>query len=193
MAITYVRSLRTVADDLHRTLNLLTGPKRYKGTPEEIVRITGYSASMVILRALAAEIVLKALCFKRTGRYKRIHDLHRLFRSLDSKTKAIITKLENSHGIAPVEKILKKHKHDFLEWRYLINDGNLQVDFLDLDNALRILLVVYAHKDFLDLCAAGPKQRSRRWMNWPGVAWRSLQDALGRCLTRTTRQRTHGR
>ena len=124
MAITYVRSLRTVADDLHRTLNLLTGPKRYKGTPEEIVR---------------------------------------------------------------------KHKHDFLEWRYLINDGNLQVDFLDLDNALRILLVVYAHKDFLDLCAAGPKQRSRRWMNWPGVAWRSLQDALGRCLTRTTRQKTHGR
>ena len=110
---------------------------------------------MVILRAFATEIMLKVLSFKKTGHYKEVHDLRKLFDELDNDTKRIITDLETIHGIAPLEEILERHKGDFVEWRYLMNGNNVSAGFLDLDKALDILIKVYDHNDFVKLCASG--------------------------------------
>ena len=156
MAIAQAVSLRRVADDLQHNLNRMA----VKGVPpvtdkEQRKRLAGYTFAMVILRAFATELMLKALSFKKTGRYRKDrdgHDLLILFNDLDSDTRKIIAAQERLHGIAPLEQILEKHRGDFMEWRYLMEGEAREVGFLDLDKALLILIAVYAHKDFLKSC-----------------------------------------
>ena len=157
LAIVHATALQAVANDLHVSLNRLrmTKPNTYRGTNDEQKRLLGYSTSMVVIRALAVELTLKALAFKRTGEYSRIHDLLKLYDSLGTDTQAIISKIEDIHGVASIRCILKKHKDDFVDWRYPINmrDGdNMHVDFLDIGKALDVLLLVYSHRDFIALC-----------------------------------------
>ena len=155
LAIFQAMALQVVANDLHVSLNSLSNPKTYKSTDEEKKRLLGYSTSMVVLRALAVELTLKALAFRRTGKFKKIHDLLELYDDLGTDTQAIISKIEDIHGVAPVRRILEKHKNDFVDWRYLINmqDGdNIHVDFPDIGRALEVLLLVYGGKDFLAIC-----------------------------------------
>ena len=150
--------LRQTADDLQRCLNQIN-PKAVEqaarlGKTEQSARIGGYFFSAVILRALATEITLKVLSSKKTGKYKKVHDLLILFNDLDSDTRKIVSDLEKSHGVRPLEKILGKHRDDFVEWRYpMESQGELKVDLLDLDKALNILITVYNHADFKRLCA----------------------------------------
>ena len=155
LAIFQAMALQVVANDLHVSLNSLSNPKTYKSTDEEKKRLLGYSTSMVVLRALAVELTLKALAFRRTGKFKKIHDLLELYDDLGTDTQAIISKIEDIHGVAPARRILEKHKNDFVDWRYLINmqDGdNIHVDFPDIGRALEVLLLVYGGKDFLAIC-----------------------------------------
>ena len=109
-----------------------------------------------MLRALAVELTLKALAFKRTGKYLWIHDLLKLYDDLDTDTQAIISKIEDIQGVAPVRHILEKHKNDFVYWRYLTDlhdgDNNMQVNFPDIARALDVLFLVYEGKDFPAIC-----------------------------------------
>ena len=113
---------------------------------------------MVVLRALAVELTLKALAFRRTGKFKKIHDLLKLYDSLGTDTQEIISKIEGLNGIngvAPVRGILEKHKNDFVDWRYLINmhDGDkMHAQLSDIGQALDVLLLVYSDKDFPAIC-----------------------------------------
>ena len=145
-------ALQAVANDLHTSLNSLSNPK----TDKEKKRLVGYPISMIVLRAFAVELTLKTMVFRRTGKYKRTHDLSELYDDLDTDTQAIISKIENSHGIAPLRRILEKHKNDFVDWRYLkdmhVDGGKMHADFLDIARALDVLLLVSEGKDFLAIC-----------------------------------------
>ena len=58
---------------------------------EQLARLAGYTFSTVILRALATELMLKVLSFKKTGQYRKDrqgHDLLVLFNDLASSTSA---------------------------------------------------------------------------------------------------------
>ena len=155
-AIAQVVSLRRVADDLQHNLNQMAAKAIPPVTDkEQLKRLAGYTFATVILRALAIELMLKALSFKKTGRYRKDrdgHDLLILFNDLDSDTRKIVAAQERIHGIAPLEQILEKHRGDFVEWRYLMEGEGEKVGFLDLDKALLILMTVYEHKDFLKSC-----------------------------------------
>ena len=145
-------ALQAVANDLHTSINGLSNPK----TREEEKRFFGYPISMVVLRALAVELTLKALAFRVTGNFKKIHNLLELYDDLGTDTQAIISKVENIHGIAPVRRILEKHKNDFIDWRYLTDmqqdGGNMHADFTDIGQALDVLLLVSEGEDFLTIC-----------------------------------------
>ena len=150
-------SLRRVADDLQNSLNQMTNAAAQPITgKEQTARVWGYFLSSVMLRALATELMLKALSFKKTGQYRKNrggHDLLVLFNDLDNDTREIVAAQERSHGIAPLEQILEKHRGDFVEWRYPTEgDEGHQIDFLDLDKAVHILITVYEHRDFLKSC-----------------------------------------
>ena len=155
LAIFQARAFQVVANDLHTSLNSLSNPQTYKSTNEEKKRLLGYATSIIVLRALAVELTLKALAFKRTGKYRRTHDLLKLYDELDTDTQAIISKIGDIHGVAPVRRILKKHKNDFVDCRYLqdMQDGdNLHVDLPDIGRAMDVLFLVYEGKDFLAIC-----------------------------------------
>ena len=156
LEIFQAKAFQAVADDIHAKLNSLSNPKTYKSTDEGTILLVGYSASIVVLRALAVELTLKSLAFKRTGKYLWIHDLSKLYGDLDTDTQAIISKIEGIQGVAPVRDILEKHKNDFVYWRYLTDlhdgDNNMQVDFPDIARALDVLFLVYEGKDFHALC-----------------------------------------
>lgn len=159
MAAAQAIALRRVADDLQDSLNRMTrsGSPNPITEKEQVARVSGYFLSTVILRALATELMLKVLCFKKAGRYRKDregHDLLVLFNDLDSDTRKLIADLERSHGIAPLQQILEKHRGDFVDWRYLMEAGGKHVDLLDLDKALIILMATYTHKDFHRLCAS---------------------------------------
>ena len=100
----------------------------------------------MLLRAFATELMLKTLSFIKTGTYRtdrKGHDLLVLFDDLDCETKQLIRDLEEKHGIAPLAKILEKHRDDFVGWRYLGQLDGKHAHFWDLDKALGILIEVF--------------------------------------------------
>ena len=140
-------ALKRVTDDLQNTLNQLLPISE-----QQAVRLWGYTVSTVMLRALATELILKALSFKKAGKYRKDrkgHDLLVLFKDLDCDTRKLVSKLAEAQGIMPLEQILGKHKDDFLAWRYVTEGGTQKVDVLDLDKAFHILMNAYIHRDFL--------------------------------------------
>ena len=86
IAITQAAGLRRVAADLDRVwVGHLKGGDRT--TPDEFL---GSMLAAPVLRALAAELALKAVAIKTTGAHKRGHDLLKLFDALDQKTQTAI-------------------------------------------------------------------------------------------------------
>ena len=94
----------------------------------------GFHLSSNILLPLAAELGLKGLKQKETSVhcYKRTHDLLCLFWSLSDVTQGKLsirfqTYMDDDekmhHKESSMESFLKKHRLDFVEWRYL--DGDL--------------------------------------------------------------------
>ena len=163
LAVAQVVSLRVTSNDLQNSLNQMSrahSPGKTNG--EHAARLTGYFLSIVILRSLATEIILKVLSFRKTGQYRKDskgHDLLVLFSDLGAETRDIIAKLEYSHGIAPLGQILGKHRVDFVEARYVMeSEEEWQVDLLDLDKALTILMELYKHNDFNRICDARNRQ-----------------------------------
>ena len=105
-----------------------------------------------VVRALAAELALKAIAIKTTGTHKRGHDLLELYNdALDHKTKTAIE--QQRKGVVErvvqgsVQSILDTHKDDFTASRYV---GEIPPDSkptfaygADLDVALHDLIAVF--------------------------------------------------
>ena len=141
-AIAQVLALQQTANDLQQMLNqMLAGANGRKITdPQDITKIFGYMLSSVILRSLATEIILKILSFKTRGNYRKIHDLIELFNDLDDKTQKEISSIEENLGVRPIRQILEKHRNDFTDWRYLLDQSEVNVTMQDLDKALEVLI-----------------------------------------------------
>ena len=74
-----------------------------------------------IFRALAAELVLKAICIKTVGAPKKVHNLIELFEALDWKIQNRIEEYSKSalQQSTSIRSILDDHADDFTNWRYI--------------------------------------------------------------------------
>ena len=146
----YAACFRLTANDLHQNLNQMKVQTIKPDDTNGLRKVVGYTFAVVILRAFAVECALKALAFKTKGTYrtdKDGHDLWILFeQDIDNDVKDLIAKIAKSHGVAPVGEILKKHRSDFLDWRYP-QGKTVHANFLDLDKALEVLMAACTHKD----------------------------------------------
>ena len=152
IAIAQARGLRRVAADLDRVWDdYLKGnrtPADEKFPAEEFL---GSMVAAPVVRALAAELALKAVAIKTTGAHKWGHDLLKLFDALDQKTQTAIEQQRKGvvervvHG--SVRSILAKHKDDFTASRYVgeMPDGSKPTFAygVDLDVALQDLIAVF--------------------------------------------------
>ena len=112
---------------------------------QRVWEMTGAFVGMMVLRALATELVLKALSHDTKGTYRTDrdgHDLLILFEDLDDNTKRSISKTAATEGVSSIESILEQHRHDFVKWRYP-DEANKEADMLDLDKALNVLIDTY--------------------------------------------------
>ena len=161
--VAHAVSLRRIADNLQNDLMYITkgAPQTFDAAIEtmtgddETSWVLGSVSSTVILRALATELLLKALAFKKTGHYRKDrdgHDLLILFKDLDSDTKKIVAAQESNQGIAPLKQILEEHKKDFEAWRYIADRPVPPSGFWDLGEAFEVLITVHHHKNFLKSC-----------------------------------------
>ena len=127
---------RVTANDLQDIMNQLTS----RGTmqPGAELKLYGYFLSVAVLRALAAECMLKAIACARTGSFEHQHNLSQLYEALDGPAKGFIERLADSHGVASPKRVLKRHRNDFLEWRYPTGTSR-RTDLLDLDRVLEVL------------------------------------------------------
>ncbi len=111
---------------------------------EEELDPFSFILSAQVLAALASEILLKALIFKKTGSYKATHDLKKLFENLncalDAGTKKRIRDLENEHKV-DLGRILEEYKDLFTEWRYVYSYSTSpkKIELGDMEKALVIL------------------------------------------------------
>ena len=127
IAIAQARGLRRVAADLDRVWDdYLKGNRTPADDNDAIFPAEEFLGSMLaapVVRALAAELALKAVAIKTTGTHKLGHDLLKLFDALDQKTQTAIEQerkgvIERAvHG--SVRSILAKHKDDFTASRYV--------------------------------------------------------------------------
>ncbi len=155
IAIAQARGLRRVAADLDRVWDdYLTGnrtPADDKDAKFPAEEFLGSMLAAPVVRALAAELALKAVAIKTTGTYKWGHDLLKLFDALDQETQTAIEQQRKGviervvHG--SVRSILAKHKDDFTASRYVgeMPPGSKPTFAygVDLDVALQDLIAVF--------------------------------------------------
>ncbi len=149
-----IRGLRRAADDLIAEFDRLIQPgAKLPSTPDEQDRFTASVLVMPILRALAAELALKAISFKRSGSFRRWHDLRDLYDDLDDDTRNLIEQKAKghqgtkAHRVDPVHVTLASHRRDFVDWRYAGEHKPLNTNPSDLDDAVDILMAVYGNLD----------------------------------------------
>ena len=138
-----VRGLRRTADDLLAEFDRAIGPSAGPLSADEEDRFVAAVLVMPILRALAAELSLKAMSIKRSGKFRKTHDLRALYEELDDDTRNRIELRAAAKRINPVRDTLTKHRADFVAWRYAGEDKTLNTNPSDLDEAVEILMAVY--------------------------------------------------
>ena len=149
IAIAQAKGLRQVAADLDRGwddfLHGTRAPDKEEFAGEEFA---GCMLAAPILRALAAELALKAIASKMTGTHERGHDLLKLFDGLDQSARdcieqqAAAVRVVRTHG--SVQSVLANHKADFTGWRYLGESWQGKNPYGDdLDVALRALIAAF--------------------------------------------------
>ena len=131
---------RIASNDLQRMMNALVSGGNVSNDQAE--RLLAYTPSITVLRALSAECMLKAIACARSGSFEREHDLSRLYAALGDGIKLCIETVADSYGVASPEKILDRHRTDFMDWRYPA-EGEKSTTFLDLDKVLEVLADVY--------------------------------------------------
>ena len=155
IAIAQARGLRRVASDLDRVWDDYLKGNRTPADDENAKffaeEFLGCMLAAPVVRALAAELALKAIAIKTTGDHQRGHDLRKLFDALDQNTQRAIEQKRKGeiervvHG--SVRSILGKHKDDFTASRYVgeMPPGS-KATFaygVDLDVALLDLIAVF--------------------------------------------------
>ena len=151
IAIAQAMGLRRVAADLDCAwddfLNGTRTPDKEEFAGEEFA---GCMLAAPILRALAAELALKAIASKMTGTHERGHNLLELFDGLDQSARdcieqqAVAVRHVRTHG--SIQSVLSNHKCDFSGWRYLGEGESWQGKNPygdDLDVALRALIAAF--------------------------------------------------
>ena len=142
VAIAQAMGLRRVAAELDRTYDaFLKGTHQQNTDKEEFAgeEFAGCMLAAPILRALAAELALKAIASKVTGTHERGHDLLKLFDGLDQSTRDCIEQQD-----ASVRSSFAEHRTDFIEWRYLGESWQgVNTYARDLDVALRALIAAF--------------------------------------------------
>ena len=117
----------------------------------------GSFMARAILAALAAEVALKALYELESGKQpERTHDLDRLFSGLSDETQRRLevrfqgiraTRAPRHQTAKTLAEVLREHRHDFEEWRYVYEDpGGSAIELLDLDPAVEAMHQEYASK-----------------------------------------------
>ena len=144
------RSLDWVAQEMANALNRLNiDPSQGYVVP------LGYLLSSVVLQALAAETALKALQMLKLGYFIHGHDLLKLFKQLQPDMRngisityqALAQALNTEHPALinlemSVEDVLRRHRHDFEEWRYVYElDDEANISLLDLRLATKALVL----------------------------------------------------
>jgi HEPN domain-containing protein len=141
--VSQVRGLRRTADDLLAEFDRSMQPSARPATPDEEDRFVASVLVMPILRALAAELSLKAISIKRSGKFDTGHDLRKLYDALDDDTRNRIKQKAAAKWMDPIQGTLTKHKDDFVAWRYAGEDKTLNTNPSDLDEAVEVLMAVY--------------------------------------------------
>lgn len=131
---------RNTANDLQKLMNSLAPGGVIPDEAKD--RLVAYMLSTTVLRALSAEIMLKAIALARSASFKREHDLVRLYNTLDDKIKKHIGTVADLYGVADPERILERHRSEFVDWRYPAVGGQSS-NLLDLDKVLQVLHDVY--------------------------------------------------
>ena len=132
---------RVTANDLQRMLNGLASGNSIPSGSE--ITVLGYFLSVTVLRALSAECMLKAIACTRSGSFRFGHDLLELFEALDGDNREYIGEIADSQGVASPRRVLKRHRADFVEWRYPAEGETQSTGLLDLEKVLQILSDVY--------------------------------------------------
>ena len=155
VAIAQACGLRRVAADLDRVWHSYLEGNRTSADDDNALfpneEFLGSMLAAPVVRALAAELALKAIAIKTTGAHKKGHDLLKLFDALDQKTQTAIEQERKgvveraAHG--SVRSILEKHKDDFTASRYVgeMPPGSKPTFAFgdDLDVALQDLIAVF--------------------------------------------------
>ena len=131
---------RTTANDLQTLMNSLAPGGVVPDKAKD--KLVAYMLSTTVLRALSAEIMLKAIALARSTSFRREHDLALLYNALDDNIKKHIGSVADSYGVADPERILERHRSEFVDWRYPAV-GGLGSNLLDLDKVLQVLHDVY--------------------------------------------------
>ena len=122
-----IRGLQRTADDLFTQFDRSIQPDASPPTPDEHDRFLASVLVMPILRALAAELSLKALSIKRSGAFKKTHDLRALYDALDDDTR---NRIEQKAAVdvdrIPSRAPSRSTESDFVHWRYAGEDKPLQ-------------------------------------------------------------------
>ena len=150
-------SYRVVALDLYAELDRnsdLVQLRLDDQLQEPTLRIAGYTYATVMLRALATELALKALAYRRKGKYltgRNGHDLLALFDDLDEPTRNLIAALAEDQGMDSPRCIVEQHRSEFVDWRYPHESERLSTEFIQSQQVLELLLNVYNHAGFRSL------------------------------------------
>lgn len=146
------KCLQATANELQTKLR----EEERRGGPGQSANATkmgGYLYSTVIIRAFATECALKSLSAKRTGTYKRCHDLLVLYEALEEDVKRLVQSIADAQGARPPQSVLKEHACDFIEWRYpTADDKTLSENFEDMAKTLQGLVTTLDDPRFHVLC-----------------------------------------
>ena len=112
------KELRLTAVGLLEEVMERSSPKRWERSKQ---RVHGYLSPSWMLRALAAEYLLKSLSIRDSGRIRKTHYLLQLLKALDPDTQAEIAGQATEQGI-DIPEFLKTYRNSFVEWRYPIEE-----------------------------------------------------------------------
>ena len=118
------------------------------------VDFTGCFFGAIVLKAFAAELALKALYWRESGRSpEQKHDLHHLFSKLEPSTQDSLerrfqriwaTKEGYDGQPLTMSQVLENHKDDFVRWRYIYErEGFNRVELIRLEPAVEAVIDEY--------------------------------------------------
>ena len=141
----YAEAILQAAKVPESALSPLLREEQETGHQNPSLVIPGLTISVVVLTALAAELILKAWIARTKGTYPHDHNLLTLFKQIKPELSALYRKRE----LDSIEEAFTTHKNDFTHWRYLFEhvnpaDTTVQPD-PDLRAAITLLVAKYHH------------------------------------------------